>query len=286
VTGPTGTGKELVARALHRLSPVSKGPFVVCNCAALPENLIESELFGYLRGSFTGANQDKTGLIESAHNGVLFLDEIGELPLVAQAKLLRAIQHQEVPRIGATTARQVNVRIVAATNRPLRELARVKQYREDLYLRLAMVEIQMPSLADRREDLPLLIRHFVDHYSRHYNKQIEGVTVRAEALLMRHAWPGNIRELENALGYAAMMADSAHIDVQDLPESLRAPAPAPAELAPEAHPMVTVREMERIHASKVLELVGNDKVRAAQILGVSRATLYRLLALKTMRAGQ
>ena len=277
VTGATGTGKELAARALHRLSPVSSGPFVVCNCAALPDALIESELFGYQRGAFAGAVNDKEGLIETAHNGVLFLDEIGELPPLSQAKLLRAIQNQEVQRLGSNSVRTVSVRIVAATNRPLKSLIAAKQFREDLYFRMAMVEIKLPSLAERKQDLPLLIRHFVEYYRRHYAKPVDGLTVRAETLLSRYSWPGNIRELENAIGYAAMMTDSTKIDVPDLPETLASGASAEVT-ASASYPMVTVREMEKLHARRVLDLVGGDKVRAAQVLGVSRATLYRLLA--------
>ncbi|MBY0375070.1 MAG: sigma-54 dependent transcriptional regulator [Bryobacteraceae bacterium] len=277
VTGSTGTGKELVARALHRLSPVASGPFVVCNCAALPDALLESELFGYQKGAFTGAHADKEGLIEAAHNGVLFLDEIGELPPLSQAKLLRAIQNQEVQRLGSNTPRQINVRIVAATNRPLRALIANKQFREDLFFRMAMVEIKLPSLAERKQDLPLLVRHFLEYFRRHYAKPLEGLTVRAETLLSRYSWPGNVRELENAIGYAAMMTDSNKIDVPDLPESLHSGA-VPEEPATASYPMVTVREMEKLHARRVLELVGGDKVRAAQVLGVSRATLYRLLS--------
>lgn len=286
ITGPTGTGKELVARALHNLSPVASGPFVVCNCAALPDTLIESELFGYQRGAFTGAMTDKEGLIETAHQGVLFLDEIGELPVMSQAKLLRVIQNQEIQRLGSNTARKVNVRIVAATNRPLRTLIGARGFREDLYFRLAMVEIKLPSLAQRKQDLPLLIRHFVEYFSKHYGKQVDGLTVRAETLLSRYDWPGNIRELENAIGYAAMMTDSTKIDVPDLPESLRAGAAASEEPGAGSYPMVTVREMEKIHARKILDLVGGDKVRAAQVLGVSRATLYRLLSRRKPGLGE
>jgi two-component system, NtrC family, response regulator HydG len=275
IGGQSGTGKEMVARAIHRLSPVAAGPLVVCNCAAIPENLVESELFGHIKGAFTGAVQDKPGLFEHANQGILFLDEIGEMPLAAQAKLLRAVQHQEVQRIGASAVRRVNVRIIAASNRDLRTAAREKTFREDLYFRLSMVEIKLPSLADRRDDLPLLMRHFVDFFARQYKKQIEGLTRRAEARLLRHDWPGNVRELENVIGYACMMTDSDKIDIHDLPENL---ASGQADSADGAYPLISVEAMGKLHAHKVLELAGRDKAEAARILDVSRATLYRLLA--------
>jgi DNA-binding NtrC family response regulator len=272
VTGATGTGKELAARALHELSPAASGPFAICNCAAVSESLAESELFGHVRGAFTGAVQDKAGMFEYAHGGTLFLDEIGEMPLAMQAKLLRAVQNQEVQRVGSPSARKVNVRIVAATNRDLRASG-AKEFREDLFFRLAMVEIRLPALAERREDLPLLLRHFTDLYARQYQKSIDGITRRAEALLYRHDWPGNVRELENVIGYAAMMSQSGKIDVPDLPESLQTRGPRETG----THPMVTLDEMQRIHTRRVLEQVGGDKREAARVLGVSRATLYRLL---------
>jgi len=273
VMGATGSGKELVARALHRLSPVAAGPFTVCNCAAIPESLVESELFGHTRGSFTGATQDQAGVFEHAHGGVLFLDEIGELPLAAQAKLLRAVQNQEIQRVGSPAVRKVNVRIVAATNRDLRALAAENRFRQDLFFRLSMVEIKLPALAERKEDLPLLLRHFVDRYSGLYGKSIEGLTRRAEALLARYSWPGNVRELENAIGYACMMAESGRIDVADLPDNFQRESPADAA----GLELVSVDEIQRIHARRVVDYYGGDKQRAAEVLGVSRATLYRLL---------
>ncbi|MBS1834551.1 MAG: sigma-54-dependent Fis family transcriptional regulator [Acidobacteria bacterium] len=275
ITGPTGTGKELVAQALHRLSPVASGPFVICNCAAIPENLVESELFGHLKGSFTGAISDKTGLFEAAHNGVLFLDELGELPLAAQAKLLRAIQQQEIQRIGATHVRKVNVRIVAATNRDLLADVERKAFREDLFFRLSMVEVKLPPLASRPDDIPLLIRHFIRQFSTRYGKEFEGLRRRAEALLVRYHWPGNVRDLENAIGYACMMAEPPWVDVNDLPSRIRTAevqAPGSDTL------LVTLDEIQRLHAQKVLAAVGGNKVKAAGVLGVSRATLYRLLS--------
>jgi DNA-binding NtrC family response regulator len=277
VTGQTGTGKELAALALHALSPVANGPFIVCNCAAIPENLVESELFGHVKGSFTGAVQDKTGLFEAAHNGTLFLDELGELPLAAQAKLLRAIQQQEIQRVGATFTRKVNVRIVAATNRDLHEEVAEKRFREDLLFRLSMVEIELPPLSERPDDLPLLIRHFLEQFSRRYNKEFESLTRRAEILLLRYRWPGNVRDLENAIGYACMMADPPRIDVGDLPERVRDADRGLREPDAAGAALVTLDEIQRIHARRVIAAVGGNKVKAAAILGISRATLYRLL---------
>jgi DNA-binding NtrC family response regulator len=274
ITGVTGTGKELAARALHRLSPVANKPFVVCNCAALPNELVESELFGYVKGAFTGANADKTGLFEAANGGTLFLDEIGEMPLRSQAKLLRAVEYREISRLGTPSTLKINVRIVCATNRDLRGFVASNEFREDLFFRLAMVEIQLPRLAERREDLPLLIRHFFEKFSLLYKKHIDGLTHRAEAALGRYSWPGNIRELENTIGYACMMADSTVIDIHHLPDVVKTTA---LPLGP-SQDLVSLDEMQRIHARRVLEHFGGDKIRAAELLGVSRSTLYRLLS--------
>jgi DNA-binding NtrC family response regulator len=275
ITGETGTGKELVAKALHRLSPSAGGPFVVCNATAIVETLFESELFGYVKGAFTGAAQDRAGLFESASGGTLFLDEIGELPLAAQAKLLRVLQNQEVQRVGSAAARRVDVRVVAATNRDLRLLVSQKHFRDDLYYRLSMVEIQLPRLVLRREDLPLLERHFIEAFASRYRKPVRGITRRAQALLARYSWPGNVRELENILGYGCMMAEREVIDIRDFPERLRTQAAEGGSHGDES--MLSLDELSRRHARKVLEQVGGNRVRAAEILGISRATLYRLL---------
>jgi DNA-binding NtrC family response regulator len=278
ITGPTGSGKELVAKALHRLSPGSStAPFLVCNCAALTETLIENELFGHARGAFTGATEDKPGFFEMAHGGTLFLDEIGEMSLAAQAKVLRAVQNQEIQRVGSPAIKKVQVRLVAATNRDLAEEVREKRFREDLYYRLSMIELKLPSLADRKEDLPLLIREFMVRFSRQYGKQIAGFTRKAEAVLLRNSWPGNIRELENTIDFACMVCNSARIDVEHLPEKLLRP-PSPAQMPAGPHPLISLEEMDRRHARAVVSQLGGDKTEAAAVLGVSRATLYRLLA--------
>jgi DNA-binding NtrC family response regulator len=275
ITGPTGTGKELVARALHRLSPSSGGPFVVCNCAAVVETLFESELFGYVRGAFTGATKDKMGMFEYANGGTLLLDEIGDMPLATQTKLLRVLQNQEIQRVGSPVVRKVDVRVLAATNRNLETLVAEQKFRDDLYYRLSMVEIRLPPLADRKEDLPLLERHFVERFAAQYSKPIAGLTRRAQTLLGKHSWPGNVRELENVLGHACMMAVGSLIDVKDFPERFRSQSVLGFE---ESDELISIEELQRRHARRVLEKIGGNKVKAAEILGISRATLYRLLA--------
>jgi DNA-binding NtrC family response regulator len=273
VLGPTGTGKELVARALHRLSPVASRELAVCNCSALVETLLESELFGYVRGAFTGATQDKIGLFEYANGGTVFLDEIGDLPLPAQAKLLRVLQNQEVQRVGSPATRKIDVRVIAATHRDLRALVREGKFREDLYYRLSMVEIRLPRLRDRKEDFPLLLRHFTRKFASSYNKPISGITRRAQTLLARYSWPGNVRELENVLGNTCMMVTGGVIDVSDLPEYLSA-----STVSPQEEGLLTLEEVQRRHVLHVLEQVGNNKARAADVLNISRATLYSFLA--------
>lgn len=275
VTGETGVGKELAAQALHRLSPVAPGPFVTCNCSAVVETLAESELFGHVRGAFTGAVQDRVGLFEAANGGTVFLDEVGELSLSLQAKFLRVLQNQELQRVGSPAVRRVDVRVIAATHRDLASMVKDRRFREDLFYRLSMVEIKLPALAQRKEDLPLLERYFVKRYAQQYNKPVGGITRRAQALLARHSWPGNVRELENVLGSACMMTEGETIDVGDLPEYLR--ERQVSEGQPEGC-LATLEQVERRHALRVLESVSGNKVRAAELLGVSRAKLYRILA--------
>jgi DNA-binding NtrC family response regulator len=275
ITGETGVGKELVARALHNVSPVATGPLVVCNCSALVETLLESELFGHVRGAFTGAFNDKVGVFEYANGGTVFLDEIGELPLPAQAKLLRVLQHHEVQRVGSPATHKVKVRVIAATNRNLRTLVAEKTFRPDLFYRLSMVELELPSLAERREDIPLLQRYFVRKFAAQYQKEISGLTRRAQLLLSHYPWPGNVRELENVIGNACMMLQSGAIDVGDLPASVRSAASLPSGGDPG---LVTLEQLNQRHLLYVLDRVGGNKARAAEILGISRATVYDMLS--------
>jgi DNA-binding NtrC family response regulator len=275
VAGATGTGKELAALALHRHSPAARGQFVVCNCSTLVENLAESQLFGYVRGAFTGAIQDKPGLFEHADGGTIFLDEIGELSPAAQAKILRVLQNHQVQRVGSLVPRNIDVRVVAATNRNLKTMVREGQFREDLYYRLAVVEITLPKLANRREDLPLLERYFIEKFAAEYKKPIAGLVRRAQTRLATYPWPGNIRELENVIGNACMMVDGTLIDIGDLPERFRGPLTSEALMDDK---FLSLEEVERRHVIQVLEGVGGNKVRAAEILGISRATIYQLLS--------
>jgi DNA-binding NtrC family response regulator len=273
VRGATGTGKELAARALHTLNPRAKGQFVVCNCAAVSSGLFESEMFGHVKGAFTGADRDKTGLFEYANGGTLFLDEIGEIPMADQAKLLRVLQEQEVRRVGSPASRKIQVHLVAATNRDLHAMVESREFREDLYYRLTMLELQMPRLVEHLEDLPLLCRHFMERFSKQYDKEIRGLSRRALQLLSAYPWPGNVRELENCIGHACLMTDRDTIDVRDLPSSVikRPSRSSDDEMT------LSLAEVERRHAVRVLDFVGGNKTRAAEILGIGRATLYRLI---------
>ena len=286
ITGETGAGKELVARALHDLSPVHSGHFVVINCSAVVETLFESELFGHVRGSFTGADRDKMGLFEFAHGGTLFLDEIGDMPLATQAKLLRALQTQEVQRVGSLTGRKVDVRVVAATNKDLRLAVSEKRFREDLFYRLSMVEIDMPALRERVGDLPLLMEHFRDMWSDRFQKVVRGFTAQSRRILEAHNWPGNVRELENVVGHACMMAADDLIDAEDLPVYLATQRPGcqpagegaapsritlPVRLSPLASDVLEEFELQLIR--QALDDAHGNQSRAARILATTRDRL-------------
>jgi DNA-binding NtrC family response regulator len=283
ISGETGTGKDLAASALHRLNPRG-GRFVVLNCSAVVETLFESELFGHVRGSFTGATADKVGLIEYAHGGTLFLDEIGDMPLAAQAKLLRVLQNQEIQRVGSLSARKVDIRVIAATNHDLRAAIAAKRFREDLYYRLSMVEIKLPRLEDRKEDIPLLQRHFIARFAAEYRKEVRRLSRSAQVALASHSWPGNIRELENVLGHACMLATGDTIEVQDLPAyliSASEPADPPAPI-PDA--VDALAEQERELLQSTMERAAQNQSEAARILRIGRDALryklkkHRLLA--------
>jgi DNA-binding NtrC family response regulator len=275
ITGSTGTGKELVARALHMLSPVALGRFVICNCSALVETLFESELFGHVKGAFTGATQDRVGLFEYANGGCVFLDEIGDMPLVTQSKLLRVLQNQEVQRVGSPVVRKVDVRVIAATNRDLRRQILEKQFREDLFYRLSMIEIRVPDLAERKEDLPLLERHFLERFSNEYGKSVRNISQRAQSVLRRHSWPGNVRELENVIGNACMMTEGDTIDVRNFPDYLQRSESRPG--IDSGKTLLRLEEMERRYIARVLDQMGRNKAQTARILGISRAKLYDVL---------
>jgi len=280
IVGESGTGKELVARAIHAESERSERPFVALNCAAIPENLLESELFGHVKGSFTGAVGNKAGLFEMADAGTLFLDEVGELTAPLQVKLLRAIQEKTIRRVGGTSDRRVDVRILAATNRRLEEEVAASRFREDLYYRLNVIQLQLPSLRERMEDLPLLVHHFVEKYARELGKPVRGLSDEAMQRLRAHAFPGNVRELENVVERAVALSRGEWIDADSLPPALLEPPDArPALPQPGAQVQLDhlVADYERGLLLEALRRAGGVKKRAAQLLGISfRSFRYRL----------
>jgi len=275
LNGATGSGKELVARAIHQISPVGQQRLAVCNCSALVDTLLESQLFGHVRGSFTGATESRPGLFEYANGGAVFLDEVGETSLAMQAKLLRVIQNREIQRVGSPEVRHVNVRLIAATNRDLRAEVLAGRFREDLFYRLSSIQIRIPSLSERLEDIPLLVQFFLKKYNDAYGKSISGLTRRAQTLLLRHPWPGNVRELENVISSASITALGEFIDIADLPEQLQHRAPHAGE-GEDWRPLA-LEEVRRIHIRRVLQMCYGNRLRAAQILGIGRTSLYRYL---------
>jgi two-component system, NtrC family, response regulator AtoC len=278
IQGESGTGKELVARALHRRSPRADHAFVAINCGAIPEALIESELFGHKKGAFTDASSDKHGLFEEAHGGTLFLDEIGELPQNTQVKLLRALQEGTLRRLGETRDREVDVRVVAATVRDLRAEVAANRFREDLFYRLNVLTVAVPPLRDRREDVPLLIEHFLARNNAKLGMRIRGVDDAARKLMLGYHWPGNVRELENVMERAMVLADGDFIRVEDLPDRLQTPDPIRAALGQsELSIKKTVRFVEETLIRRALEKTGGNRTQASKILEIShRALLYKL----------
>jgi two-component system response regulator AtoC len=277
IAGESGTGKELVARAIHFRGALAQSPFVAVDCGSLVPTLMESELFGYEKGAFTGATKSKAGLFQAANGGTIFLDEIGELPLEMQAKLLRVLQEKEVRPVGSNDRVSVDVRVIAATNRDLEAAYRTGTFRKDLYFRLNVVTVHIPPLRDRRSDIPMLVHHFLDRYAPGTSLQ---VTPAAMKSLLNYDWPGNVRELENCIARAITLGDRKVIDVQDLPPTIRsesagssaAPAQDAASLSTTA-----LAEMERMTILRVFEQAKGDKALAGKMLGISRATLYRKL---------
>lgn len=275
LVGPTGTGKELVARAIHQISPVSQQRLAVCNCSAMVDTLLESQLFGHRRGAFTGATDTRPGLFEYASGGTVFLDEVGETSLAMQAKLLRVIQNREIQRVGSPEVKHVNVRLIAATNRDLRAEVLAGRFREDLYYRLSSIQIRIPPLTERLEDIPLLVQFFLKKYNDAYGKNISGFSRRAQTILLQHAWPGNVRELENIISSASIITTRAFIDIGDLPEHLQRRS-ALRGSAEEWRP-ISLEEVRKLHIQRVLEMCHGNRLRAAQILGIGRTSLYRYL---------
>ena len=273
IVGESGTGKELVARAVHLQGPRSAAAFVTVNCAAIPENLLESELFGHEKGSFTGAVARKIGRFERASGGTLFLDEIGDMSLALQSKILRAVQEREIERVGGTEPIPVDVRLIAATNRDLKAMIGQGQFREDLYYRLAVVTIKLPRLAERGDDLLVLASTFLKEFGARYEKPLTGISDRAVELLRRHEWLGNVRELRNVVERAVLISDGEILRAEHLPEEWRTGGePRPEE---ESHSLATLSEMEARHISRVLDHTHGQIREAARILGVHRNTLAR-----------
>jgi DNA-binding NtrC family response regulator len=282
ITGPTGAGKELVARALHDLSPVAQSRFAVCNCSALVDTLLESQLFGHMRGAFTGATDTRPGLFEYANGGTVFLDEIGETSLAMQAKLLRVIQNREIQRVGSPEIKTVDIRLVAATNRDLRAEVLAGRFREDLFYRLSSIEIRVPGLNERSEDIPVLMQHFLKKYAEAYKKPLRGLTRRAQMALIQHEWPGNVRELENVISSAAITAAADFIDLSDLPQHIQKPRYTLPLAGSDWRP-VPLDEIRRVHIERVLESCKGNRVKAAHMLGIGRTSLYRFLKRSSKR---
>ena len=272
VTGETGSGKELVAKALHNLGPRRTKRFVTVNCSAIVETLFESELFGHVRGAFTGAVENKVGLFEHADGGTLFLDEAGELPLSLQAKLLRAVENGEVQRVGSLETRRVDVHVIAATNRDLRAEAAAGRFRTDLFYRLSIIEIHVPALRERREDIPYLSAHFTKECAQRFKRPITGISPAAERLLHDAAWPGNVRELRNVIERACILSEAGIITERELSSAL---SPSPAAPAADAAPDDRLSTLKQHQVERVLEESGGNKSEAARRLGISRRALYR-----------
>lgn len=267
IEGETGTGKSLIAKYIHNLSPRRHEPFVKVNCAAIPENLLEAELFGYVKGAFTGAVRDKPGKVEVADGGTLFLDEISELPLHLQAKILHLVQEKEYERLGDVRTRKADIRVIAATNKDLRNLVSQGKFREDLYYRLNVVRIEVPPLRDRREDIPALVNHFIGKFNLAHSKRVKGVSAEALEVLMNHNYPGNVRELENIVERAVIVCRGAYIKKEDLPEEVRRVDKFPVnETAGDSEAQIIMRALREAKGNKSL---------AAKMLGIHRTTLWR-----------
>jgi DNA-binding NtrC family response regulator len=277
ILGESGTGKELVARAIHDNGLRQGRPFVAVNCAAIPENLLEAELFGYERGAFTGAGGPKQGLLEVANGGTLLLDEICEMSVMIQAKLLRALEEGAVRRLGARTPLPFDVRFIAATNRAMREELERQRFREDLFFRIAVIEITVPPLRERREDIPLLAAHFLESCAAHYGKQVDGIAAAAMDLITRYDWPGNVRELKNAVERAVAYARGTFVAPEDLPAAVLTGTERQPPASFHEWKEKTLERLEREFLESTLETHGGNVTRAAQALGIHRSTLQRLM---------
>jgi DNA-binding NtrC family response regulator len=266
ISGESGTGKELVARSIHYNGKFSRKPFIAVNCGGIPENLLESELFGYVKGAFTGANDNREGFFQAAEGGTIFLDEIGNASLSVQSRLLRVLQEKEVMKVGERKTEKIDIRVIAATNSNLKEMIAKETFREDLFYRLTVVEINVPPLRERKEDIPLLADKFLFKYGNEYKDRYITIDMEAQALLQRYDWPGNIRELENVIQRAVIMCDRT-IGVKDLPETLKYQIDFPQD------ELLSLKEMEKKYIQKVLAATDNNQTKAAEILNIDRKTL-------------
>lgn len=276
ILGDTGTGKELIARAIHANSTRKNKPYKVINCAGLNENLLESELFGHVRGSFTGAVSDRKGLLEAADGGTVFLDEVGDMPLPMQAKLLRVLENGEILPVGSNETRHTDVRVIAATHRDLRGMISEGKFREDLYYRLNQVTIRIPTLRERREDIPLLIQHFIDLSNTEHERHIEGITPEAIRLLVNQRWEGNVRQLRQVITQMVVLAPGPVLDVGDIPDEYR----QSTEIIPVSSGFLaghTLEELEKVAIQQTLKLTDGNREKAAKLLGIGARTLYRKL---------
>lgn len=280
ITGESGTGKEMVAKAIHERSVRRAGPFVTIDCAALPENLLESELFGYEKGSFTGATSNRQGLFEIAHGGTLFLDEIGEIPLTMQAKLLRSVQERQVKRIGSNSLIQIDVRILSATNRDLRKCVQEKTFREDLFYRLNVIHIKVPPLRERTGDIPVVASHFLSKFAELNNKNVTGISSDAMEVLENYSWPGNVRELQNVIERAVVLSDSDRINITDLPREIYMVPSLPTStdnLEYREAKEMWLSAFERTYLKTLLKITAGNISKAALRAGIDRKTIHRLI---------
>ncbi|HON68332.1 MAG TPA: sigma-54 dependent transcriptional regulator, partial [Phycisphaerae bacterium] len=276
ILGESGTGKELAASAIHRHSPRAHKPYRAINCAGLNENLLESELFGHVKGAFTGAVADRKGLFEVVDGGTLFLDEVGDMPLPMQAKLLRTLENGEILPVGSTEIRRVDVRVVAATRQDLRAMVDKGQFRDDLFYRLNQATLRLPALRERREDIPLLISHFIKRASEVHGKSVTSITPEAVRRLSSQQWPGNIRELRSVIDQMVVLADKPELDIEDLPDHVRGSTEIVLAGSPTTAGL-TMEQLEKIHISNTLKLTGGNREKTAKMLGIGARTLYRKL---------
>jgi len=275
ITGESGTGKELAAKAIHYNGIRREGPFIPVNCAAIPETLLESELFGYKKGAFTDAKTDKKGLMAEAAEGTIFLDEITEISLMLQAKLLRVIEEREIRPLGDTNSYLIDVRIISASNRDMKDLIHQGRFREDLYYRLKVIDIELPPLRERREDIPRLVEHFINRFGNETKRRISGASEEALRILIKYSWPGNVRELENIIQRAMVLCQHEVILPEDLPSSMLREPNEESLLEKGLHEKYTMDQLEKEYIKKVLIKVGGNKSKAAEMLGLDRKTLYK-----------